>query len=188
MSGVGTLSERQVTAILLILCFVVFAVGGILFTGRALLKWPAAESPSYLIWERGFIIAAALINLAGLALLEGMLRAAGDSVFARVGLITTIVAVAVLVPAEVSFMSSQASSLARSQVIIYVVVAFLAQAAFGAALLRTDLLPGWVGWATIIWNLAWLVILPIFSSQDMYYPVLHHTAPLMIGIALLVKG
>jgi hypothetical protein len=188
MSGGGALFERQITAGLLILCFVVFAVGGILFTGRAFLKWPAAEAPGYLIWERSFIIAAALINLAGLALLEGMLRAAGDTIFARVGLITMIVAVAVLVPAEVSFMSTQVGSLARSQVVIYIVLAFLAQAAFGVALLRTDLLPGWVGWATIIWNLAWLVILPIFSSHDMYYPVLHHTAPLMIGIALLVKG
>src|SRR5215216_5077216 len=107
MGGVGPLSDRQITAILLLLCFVVFAVGGILFTGRAILKWPAAESPTYLIWERGFIIAAVLINLIGLALLEGILHAAGDAVLARVGLITTIIAVAVLVPAEASFMSSR---------------------------------------------------------------------------------
>src|SRR5688572_13700121 len=185
MDGIGPLSERQITAILLILCFVVFAVGGILFMGRAMLKWPAAESPAYLIWERGTILAAALINLLGFVLLEGMLRAGGESIFARVGLIITVIAVAVLAVTEAAFMSNRA--LPESQIVIYIVLAFLAQAAFGAALLRTDLVPGWVGWATIIWNLAWLVILPIFSSRDIYYPVLHHAAPLMIGIALLVK-
>ena len=62
---------------------------------------------------------------------------------------------------------------------------FLAQAAFGAALLRTGLLPGWVGWATIIWNLGWLVVLPLVRPQDMYYPWLHYAAPILIGIVLL---
>jgi hypothetical protein len=186
MDGIGPLSERQVTAVLLILCFAVFAVGGILFTGRAFLKWPAAESSAYLIWERGFIVAAVLINLLGLALLEAILRAAGDSVFARVGLIITIIAVAVVVVAEASIMSNRGT--VDAQIVIYIVLSFLAQAAFGVALLRTDVVAGWVGWATIIWNLAWLVVLPIVSPRDIYYPVLHHAAPLLIGIALLVRG
>ena len=73
-----------------------------------------------------------------------------------------------------------------SQVVLYVVVAFLAQAAIGAALIQSELLAGWVGWFTIIWNLAWLAALPIVSPSDIYYPVLHHVAPLIIGIALLV--
>jgi hypothetical protein len=72
-------------------------------------------------------------------------------------------------------------------IVMYVLLAFLAQAAFGVSLLRTGLLPGWVGWATIVWNLAWLVVLPIVSPRDIYYPVLHHVAPLLIGIALLVR-
>jgi len=185
MPVVSPLSERQIAAILLILCFVVFAVGGILFMGRAMLKWPAAASPSYLIWERGFIIAAVLINLLGLGLLEGMLRDAGDSIFAKMGLTITVIAVAVLVGAEASIMSNREQPYA--QIVIYVVLAFLAQAAFGVALLRTDVVAGWVGWATLIWNLAWLIVLPIVSSRDIYYPVLHHAAPLLIGIALLVK-
>jgi len=72
------------------------------------------------------------------------------------------------------------------QIVFHVVLAFLAQAAFGAALLRTGLVAGWVGWATILWNLAWLVVLAIVSPRNMYFPVLHHVAPLLIGIALLV--
>jgi hypothetical protein len=72
--------------------------------------------------------------------------------------------------------------------VVFIVLAFVGQAVFGAALLRTGLLPGWVGWATILWNLGWLVILPIARPADMYYPWLHYVAPLLIGIALLLKG
>lgn len=185
MNAQSVLPEKNSAAWLLILCGVVFLVGGILYMGRAMLKWPAAESAAYLAWERGFIIAAVLINLLGLALLEPILRTAGDPVFARVGVITTVVAVAVVVIAETSFISS--GEQAYSQIVIYVVLAFLAQAAIGVGLLQTDLLPGWIGWATIIWSLACLIILPIVSPRDIYYPVLHHAAPLLIGIALLLK-
>jgi len=73
-------------------------------------------------------------------------------------------------------------------IVAFVVLAFLGQAAFGAAILRTGLLPAWVGWATILWNLAWLVVLPIARPDNMYYPWLHYVAPLLIGIALLSIG
>jgi hypothetical protein len=185
MNAQSILSEKNIAAWLLILCGVVFLVGGILYMGRAMLQWPAAASDAYLVWERGSIIAAVLINVLGLGLLEGLLRTAGDPVFARVGLIMTLVAVAVVVTAEASFISRGGQ--AYSQIVIYVVLAFLAQAAIGVSLLRTDLLAGWIGWATIIWNLAWLIVLPLVSPRDIYYPVLHHTVPVLIGIALLLK-
>jgi hypothetical protein len=185
MSTASLLSERNLAAWLLILCGLVFLVGGVLYMGRAILNWTAAQSHAYLVWERGFVVAAVLINLLGLALLEGILRTAGDPVFARLGLITTFIAVAVVVTAEASALNDGGQ--AQAQIVTYVVLAFLAQAAFGVGLLQTDLLAGWVGWATVGWNLAWLVILPIASPRDIYYPVLHHTAPLMIGIALLLK-
>lgn len=185
MSTQGLLLERSMAAWLLILCGVVFAVGGFLYMGRAMLKWPAAESSGYLVWERGFVIAAAIINVSGLALLESMQRTAGDPVFARVGLIATVIAVALVVAAEASFLNSGGQS--QAQIVIYVVLAFLAQAAIGVGLLQTNLLAGWVGWATIIWNLAWLIILPVASPRDIYYPALHHIAPFFIGIALLLK-
>jgi hypothetical protein len=60
------------------------------------------------------------------------------------------------------------------------------QALFGIAILRTGFLPAWVGWATVIWNLGWLVILPIARPRDIYYPWLHFVAPLIIGIMLLL--
>jgi hypothetical protein len=71
--------------------------------------------------------------------------------------------------------------------VLHVVLVFLAQAVFGASLLRTGLLPGWVGWATIIWNLGLLVYLPVFKPREMYYSFVYYVAPLLIGITLLSR-
>jgi hypothetical protein len=180
------LSEQQVTAGLLIFSGVVFAVGGLLYTGRAMLKWPASETSSYLIWERGFVMASVLLNALGLVMLETLLRSAGDGVVARLGTITYLVGATLIMVAETAFLSLH--EWIYPQVVTYVVLAFLAQAAFGVALLLTGFLPAWVGWATIVWNLGWLVLLPIVSSQDIYFPVLHYAAPLLIGVALLLKA
>ncbi len=178
--------ERQIAAGLLILGGLVFAVGGILYTGRAILKWPAAETQGYLVWERGFIIAAVLVNVLGLALLEHILRVAGDPLIARLGLVTYLLAAVIVVVAETSYLSKQ--EWVYAQVVVYVVLALVAQAAFGVALLGTGIVPGWVGWATVVWNLGWLVVLPIATPGNIYFPALHHAAPLLIGIALLVRG
>jgi len=49
------------------------------------------------------------------------------------------------------------------------------------------LVAAWIGWVTILWNIAWLVVLTLFARRDIYFPVLHHVMPLVIGIALLLK-
>jgi hypothetical protein len=179
------LSEQQMAAWLLILSGLIFSVGGVLYAGRAILKWPAADTARYLMWERGFVIGSVLVNVLGLVLLEALLRAAGDGVVARLAMVTYVFGSAVVVVAETAFISRH--EWVYSQVVVYVVLAFLSQAAFGAALLLTGFLPGWVGWATIAWNLAWLALLPFVSPADIYYPVLHYAAPLLIGIMLLQK-
>ena len=70
-------------------------------------------------------------------------------------------------------------------IVIYVVMAFLAQAAIGGAVIQSGLLAAWIGWATILWNIAWLVVLSLISRRDMYFPILHYLMPLVMGIALL---
>lgn len=177
-------SERSIAASLLILSFVVFGVGGVLYTGRAIWKWPVEETAGYLRWERGFVILAVLATVLGLALLEEILHNAGDFVFSRLGLVTYLFGAVVVVVAETAYLSK--SEWVYPQIVVYVVLAFVAQAAFGAALLRSGIVAGWVGWATIIWNLAWLLVMLIVRPRDIYYPVLHHVAPLIIGIALLL--
>jgi uncharacterized membrane protein YkvI len=71
-------------------------------------------------------------------------------------------------------------------IVIYVGLAFISQAAVGGALLQSHMLPTWVGWITIVWNIGWLVALPMVSPDDLYYPILHHVMPLLIGIMLLL--
>ena len=178
------LSTRTAAASLLVLCFVLFGFGGALFTGRAFWGWPIDNS--HMRWERGFIIAAVLATVLGLALLEDMLRATGEPVLSRLGMVTYLVGAVVVIAAETASLGKD--DWIYPQIVLYVVLAFLAQAAFGVSLLQTGLVAGWVGWVTIIWNLSWLLLLLIFSRGNVYFPVLHHFAPLIIGIALLTQG
>jgi hypothetical protein len=179
------ISEQVASGWLLILSGLIFTVGGILYTGRAIWKWPVAGTPVYLRWERGFVIAALLTAVLGFTLLERLLEAAGDRILAPSGMAILLIGAGVVILAETFFISRQ--EWVYAPIVAFVALAFLAQAIFGAALLRTALLPGWVGWATILWNLGWLVVLPIVRPNDMYYPWLHYVAPLLIGIMLL-KG
>lgn len=179
------LSERTIAASLLILCFIVFTFGGVLFTGRAFLKWQIAETSSHLIWERGFVIGGVLATVLGLALLENMLRAAGEPVLSRLGMVTYLFGAVVVVAAETAYLGKR--DWIYPQIVLYVILAFLAQAAFGASLLQTGLVAGWAGWAVILWNLGWLLVMFIVRPRDIYFPVLHHVAPLLIGIALLIQ-
>lgn len=179
------LSTRTAAASLLILCLIVFAFGGVLFTGRAFLNWQIGETSNHLIWERGFVIGGILFTVLGLSLLEEMLHAAGDSFLARLGLVTYLSGAVVAITAETAYVAKR--DWVYPQIVLYVVLAFLAQAAFGAAILQTGFIAAWVGWITILWNLMWFIGLLIFNPRNIYFPVLHHVAPLIIGIALLTQ-
>ena len=179
-------SEQVVAGWLLILSGAVFLPGGLLYTGRAIFKWPVAQSQSYLFWERGFVMAAILVATLGLALLERLLEAAGDRILSLSGMVIFLIGVVLVLVAETYSLSRQEMSYAP--IVVFVILAFLGQATFGASILRTGLLPAWAGWATVIWSLTWLVILPIARPQDMYYPWLFYVAPELIGILLLVRG
>jgi hypothetical protein len=178
-------SQQTATGWLLILSGFIFTVGGMLYTGRAIWKWRVAATPAYLRWERGFVIAALLTVVVGLNLLSKMLETSGDRVLAPSGMAIFLIGAMVITVAETFFLSQQKWIAAAT--VVFVVLAFLAQALFGAALLSTGLLPGWVGWATIAWNLGWLIVLPIARARNMYYPWLHYVAPMLIGIALLLS-
>lgn len=130
-------------------------------------------------------MAAILVAALGFVLLERLLQAAGDGILAPLGLVVFLIAVVLVLTAETSSLSRQKYDYAP--IVVFVILAFLGEATFGASILRTGLLPAWVGWATVIWNLGWLVILPIARPQDIYYPWLFYVAPELIGILLLVR-
>ena len=131
-------------------------------------------------------MAAILVATLGLILLAQLLEGAGDRILPPIGMTVFLIGTVLVLAAET--FSLQGQEYLYVPIVAFVVLAFIGQAIFGAAILQTGFLPGWVGWATIIWNLAWLIILPIARPQDIYYPWLHYVAPLIIGIALLGKG
>jgi hypothetical protein len=179
------ISERELAALLLIAGALVFTVGGFLFTGREFAHWRIGQTAEFARWERGLVAAGLLLNVLGFTALESMLSAAGTSILARLALVTMLLSAAVLLAAEMTWLHNRVW--VYPQVVLYVVLAFLAQAAFGVALAQSGLVAAWVGWATVAWNLACLVVLAVASPRNMYFPALHHLAPLVIGIALLVS-
>lgn len=107
MDGKGFVSQQGLTASLLILSALLFLPGGILYTGRAIWKWPVGQTAAYLRWERGFVIAAAVSAVLGLTLLDRLLEQAGDQTLGPVGLALVLIAAALVVVAETSFLSQQ---------------------------------------------------------------------------------
>jgi len=179
-------SERTIAASLLVLSFIIFGLGGILYTGRAMLNWQIEDIATHLRWERGSVITATLVTALGFILLEDMLHATGDAYLARLGTMTYLFAAVILVVAETNYLSNGEWN--YTQIVIYVFLAFLAEAAIGLALLQTELLASWVGWVTILWNVGVMLIMLIVRPDDMYFPVIHYVAPLIIGISLLASG
>jgi hypothetical protein len=180
------LSEQGAAGGLLILSAFIFFAGGMLYTGRAIWKLPVAQTHRYLLWERALVIAALLAAVLGFNLFEKLLEAAGDRILAPSGMALLWVAAGAVVFGETFFISRQ--EWVYAPIVTFVILAFLAQAVFGAALLRTGLLPAWIGWAAILWNLGCLIILPAARPKDMYFPWLHYVVPLLIGTGLLFRG
>jgi hypothetical protein len=181
------MSERTTSGALLTL-------GALLaFVAGALYGLGGSDGPQLLfVLTRSFVVAAVVTNALGLALLESLLRDAGERVLSRLGLIGFLIGAVLLVVAEAFLIAGR--GVVDPLVRVYVVLAFLSVSAYGVALLRTRLLPTWVGWTTIAWNLGWFVALLAINvwndpgnwdDPGYYYPVLHHIAPLLIGIELI---
>jgi hypothetical protein len=176
-----SLSKQRLAASLLLLSCLIFLVAGLLFTARVIWALPIGQSELFLRWERGTVVAAFLVSLLGFGLLEEILRSAGDIGIARMALLIYIISTAVLGVAE---MNELARRPVFSQIVLHIVLAYLGQAAFGLALLRTGYLARWIGWAAIIWPIGALIIVPIVLGNDIYFPWLFYVVPLIIGIGL----
>jgi hypothetical protein len=134
---------------------------------------------AYLVAERGLFMAGILVSALAFCLLAERDR---DSVLLRIGTLGYLAAGVVGVVAETMGL---ASVQAYPTTVAYVVIAFLSQAIIGLALALSGLVAPWLGWLTLIWNIAWLLGLSIASPDDVYFPVLHLLMPIPIGVALL---
>ncbi len=166
---------------LFVIAIIPAVVGGIMNTGRNELRWAIAQSPQYLHWERSLWIVGIILLTLGMSLFSEMLQAEGEIILSRLGLTGFLFGAVLVVVAEGNMIDTQVwmGYLVRLSVILIL----LSQAALGGAILQTEQLPRWVGWATLIWNISWLGLL--FRAQDPYYPILYYLMPLIIGVILI---
>lgn len=176
---------NRAAAALLLLGSLACIVGAGMYTGR---ESGFYEGDSLVFaWERGLIAAAVIFTAIGFFLLEDAFPAGESRVLARIGAAGYFFAAVLVVGGE-----ALAFPLGWRNVSVlmglYTVMAYLAEACIGGALVRSRIVPPTIGWATIVWNLAWLLALPIFGWEVGYIPLVHHSMPLVIAIALLRRS
>ena len=85
---------------------------------------------------------------------------------------------------EAAYLTAQRPAPALDYVMV--VVLFVGEALVGGGLLAGGVLPAWLGWTVAAWNAGWLVVLPMLTPRNIYFPALHFFSPLLIGAALLI--
>jgi hypothetical protein len=177
-------TERRITGALLVLSVLVLIPGVALYTSRINrpISAQAAADKSLFQAERQFILASVIVSALGFVMLEAVLQAAGDRVFAHLGMFGFLFGAVLVVVAEALTLDGQQAPYALA--LSYQTLAFLSQAAYGVSLLRTRLLPRWVGLASIVWNIGWLVVATVVNFH--YIPALYALMPLLFGILLLL--
>ena len=186
--GQTWLTARGLTSGLLLAGTALVFVGILQFFARVFIHAPFAARPGYYQWERGFIIGGFIGLALGLAGLHALLRQAGDPLLSDLGQTVAVIGTVLLVVGELAWLTKAGlpEGLTGGLLRLAIGLLFLAQALFGAALLQTGLLPGWLGWFAIVWNVGWLVVLA--RAADPYYPILHIILPLVAGMLLLRRA
>jgi hypothetical protein len=178
-------TERWITGALLVLSVLLLIPGVVLYINRdnTPILGTVAEANALFQLERYFVLTSVIVSTLGLVMLETLLRGAGDRIFARLGMVGFLFGAVLIVVVEALILNRQQIPYALG--ITYETLAFLSQAAYGASLLQTRLLPKWLGQASIVWNIGWLVVLTLANYH--YIPLLHALMPLLIGILLLSR-
>jgi hypothetical protein len=150
----GFWTEERLTGALLVAAILPLALGVYLFISRNGVQGGAPRSPALFVWERGSILAAVALTALGIVLLGAPLQGSNGRVLARLGASTYFFGAVLLAAAEAVRLPAS-----YPLINISVTLAFLGQAAIGGALLQSNLLPAWIGWTTVVWNVGLLVIL-----------------------------
>jgi hypothetical protein len=175
---------RRVSGLLLLSAFALNLGGVVMYAAGTEYGW-VGETPTYHAWERALFMSSYIAAALGTALLEPTLAEAGAAILGRLAAIAFPMAASVaLVMEAVTINGSEPYAL----IVISVLLLFGAELLLGAAVLASRLVPAWVGWAAVVWNVAWPAILPIVSPGDPYYPILHAIPLLMISIPLIQPG
>jgi hypothetical protein len=163
-----------------------------------------AAQPSLFQWSFSLVISGLIVTLLGLAMLTLLFRDAFDRIFSSLALIALLFG-DVLVVMYIAFPLGIAPVAAQDTVrtgvvpgyyvqltlwtqplfVIYTILAFAALAAYGGAILSTHVLPHWVGWLSIVYVLAGLVLAGFTAGN--IPPFLHHLMPILMGALLLLR-
>lgn len=178
--------------------------GGPVIFGQPPREWLRLvhEHPRAWRWATLSFVGAILVTTFGLLLFAGLFRRAGDPGFADVGLLAFgfgallwVVHLAARISVDPWAGEELAAKGSVPEVftaigrwngalfILFTILAFGGMLLFGAAILATGMLPQWLGWVTIVYSAAGLVILVITRDA---LPIMHHLMPLVIGIVLLL--
>ena len=172
---------RRVSGLLLLLAFVLNLGGVVMYAVGTSRGW-VGETSTYYAWERALFMSSYVAAALGTAVLEPALAEAGAAILGRLAAIAFPMAATVaLVMEAVTINGPEPYAL----IVVAVLLLFGAEVLLGAAVLTSRLVPVWVGWAAVIWNLAWPALLPLLSPGDSYYPILHAIPLLMISIPLI---
>jgi hypothetical protein len=175
---------RRVSGLLLLIAFVLNLGGVVMYAAGTEYGW-VGETPTYNAWERALFMSSYVTAALGTAVLEPALAEAGAAILGRLAAIAFPMAASVaLVMEAVTINGPEPYAL----IVVAVLLLFGAELLLSAAVLASRLVPAWVGWAAVVWNVAWPAILPIISPGDPYYPILHAIPLLMISIPLIQPG
>ena len=167
------LGERRVAGSLLVTGFAVLVVAAFLYGDGA---YPAGHA-----WQSNALTVGLVLTLLGLTAFQVVLTDSGDRLLARLGTVAYLVGV-------VLWIVDDAIDLAGGRFIFelerdYVVLACLAIAAFGGAILRTRILPRWVGGIAVVWAIVWTIL---YLARIGDAPLAPNLIPALFGLELLV--
>ena len=163
-----------------------------------------AAQTSLFQWSFSLIISGLIVTLLGLAMLTTFFRDALDRTFSSLALLASLfgdvlMVIYLAIPLGVAPVAAQ--NTVRTGVapdyyvqltlwiqplfVIYTIIAFAALVAYGGAILSTRVLPHWVGWLSIVYGLAGLVLTGLTAGN--VPPFLHHLVPILMGVLLLLR-
>lgn len=175
----GRMSDTsRLAGILLVLGFALLFAGTMMWMGRG----GHAADLSRLLgtarfgFEQGFLMAAAIVTATGLLMLEEYLRGTNGYGLARLGAILYLFG-GILIVVDIAMFLTNAEHI-YPLVVAYVFLSLIGQAIIGVALTPASSFPRWIAWTTIVYSIALVVLLPILSPKDVYYPFAQHLMPL----------
>lgn len=160
------------------------------------------DHPILWTWTNVLFISGILLTVLALGWLTTLLRDLGNRMISQSALLLTF-AGALLLVIHMAFRMGANFPVAQEMVktghlpnyylpilhwvdmffLLYSVLMICGMIAYGAALLLTRLLPRWLGWIIIVYNLSVLILLGITGDMP---PLVHYLLPIVAGVLLLL--